>query len=126
MPMTGVPNHDLDKLWRQLRPYVEARFNSAPEYPRIPEIEKILADFVSVDQSSFAFRYETDKNGNATLTELANVNVVLLQERANLLYSLLDTIDGVFSGDWDGRQNNDMHRPGDVGRAKTKFKIKPK
>jgi hypothetical protein len=48
------------------------------------------------------FRYATDPKGKPVLCDLANVNVAMLQERANLLYSLLDTINGVFDGDWSG------------------------
>ena len=100
-PKQPEPTHDLSKLWRKLKPYVESRFVSDPGYPRIPEIEEILNDFQAVD-SGFSFRYATDKQGNANLQELSNVDIELLQRRANLLYSLLKQIEGVFGGDWSG------------------------
>jgi len=101
-PKQPPATHDLDRLWQKLKPHVVARFASEPDYPRIPEIEDVLADFVAVDSNSFAFRYATDRKGNATLKGLSDVNVTMLQERANLLYGLLDVIGGVFDGDWRG------------------------
>ncbi|TWU24873.1 hypothetical protein Pla52o_11680 [Novipirellula galeiformis] len=100
-PKLPEMSHDLSMLWRRLKPHVESRFVSHPEYPRIPEIEEILKDFQTVD-SGFLFRYATDPKGIANLQRLPNVDIELLQRRANLLYSLLDQIEGVFDGDWSG------------------------
>lgn len=99
-PQSKQPSgHDLNELWHDLKPWVERRFMNDPDYAQIPKIEEILNDFVSVDPTSMSFRYATNKRGRPLLDRLPNINVVQLQERANSLLSLLNTIEGALNTD---------------------------
>ena len=90
-------NHFLLEMWDRMQPNVSKRFASDPAYLNLSEVRDILKDFESIDRSSMAFRYPTQKDGNTQLQGIDVINVGVLSERANRLIELLDRIIGAFS-----------------------------
>lgn len=58
-----IKEHSLEKLWKDLRPYLEKTFENYQEDLRsesistLTAVEALLAEFDSLDKNSFGFRY---------------------------------------------------------------------
>jgi len=80
--------HDLLKLWRQVRPNLEAVWPEGREHHEA--IEEQIAEFCNIDAASFAFRYPVDTKGIPTLPDLRRVNLRQLREVMAGIATVLD------------------------------------
>ena len=89
--------HYLLKIWDIIEPNVSLLFKSEDSsFVNLNTVREIIMDFDSIDLSSFAFRYPSNKNGSAALPGINVINVGVLSERANLLVELLERIISAF------------------------------
>ncbi len=85
----SIPNdHDLLKLWRQVRPNLEAVWPEGQQHHEA--VEEKMVEFCKFDAASFAFRYPVDTNGTPTLPDLRRVNLRQLREVMAGIATVLD------------------------------------
>jgi len=84
-----IPNHhDLVKLWREVRPNLEAVWPEGREHH--DAIEEKIEEFSKFDAASCAFRYPVDKKGRAALPDLRRVNLRHLRDVVAGIATVLD------------------------------------
>jgi hypothetical protein len=88
----GYPqHHNLKNLWDEAKRLIQKHYgNDAP--PELDHIQPCIDEFHAHDPDSFAFRYPTDKKGNANLLGLSHINLRNLCETMERLSSFFDCI----------------------------------
>ena len=105
-PQPNVQGHDLSKLWTDLRPLLEQRFQG--EDPGVLDnAGRLILEFSEVDPRSTAFRYShhdpSQKNPALTPTteSVTLINLRNLHEVMGRLYNFLDGVLTQLHVDWD-------------------------
>ena len=85
------PTHDLLKLWNEAQRLLKAHYgNAAPS--ELNNVRPCINELALHDPESFAFRYPTDKRGNATLRGIVHINLRHLYETMERISDLLDCL----------------------------------
>jgi hypothetical protein len=93
-------SHNLDQLWRALKPVLSAAAQAVgwnPDPDDIEGVESYVQQVHAVDKGSFAFRYATDTEGSPSLPGLTHLNIYQFAELMERLAKYLDTIAFGFS-----------------------------
>jgi hypothetical protein len=88
--------HDLLKLWRLCRALIETVV-SKDDAKTIPIVEKIVEEFHRLDKSGTAFRYSTDKNGDAIKLPAHLIDLQNLRDVMKAIDNYFSGVDGQFS-----------------------------
>ena len=72
-------SHGLKAMWKELRDIL-ATIDPREEDLELPAMENFIMELHEIDPESFAFRYPTDRKGNATLPDLTHINIRHLAE----------------------------------------------
>ena len=85
-------HHDINKLWKECRPILEAVFQESHSQD-FDAVAEYLEQYAQADPSSMAFRYPEGKNGEKSLNRITHINIRNLAEIMNHLSALLDGAD---------------------------------
>jgi len=81
--------HKLTKLWPECREILEEVWPDGPR-ENLDAVEAVLQEFESEDQFATAFRYPTDRKGNASFPDRRRINLRNFSEVAGRSLSLLE------------------------------------
>lgn len=87
--------HNLDSLWKQARPNIEAVWTGSDTRCHLNRVEERLKELCDLDSGSFAFRYPQNKKGEATLTGIRFIN---LKQLMDVVEGISDVLEGVSTG----------------------------
>ena len=88
----GYPmHHNLRDLWAEATRIVRKHYGQDVP-PEMDYVQPCIDEFNSHDPESFAFRYPTDKKGNANLRGIQHISLRNLYETMGRLSSFLDCI----------------------------------
>lgn len=84
-------NHHLDDLWNIAKSIIN-KIWEGDECDREIEIDHYIADFIEIDKSSQAFRYQKDKQGNKFLEATEIINIRHFYDCINKISSHLEGV----------------------------------
>lgn len=94
----GPDGHPLLLVWWPLRKLLAQRWSDSDASTEMDAVEDALRQFDTVDRGSFAFRYATKKNGEASLPrELQRINLRNLSEVVGRIGTYLEACHTVLS-----------------------------
>ena len=98
----GLPPaiHELSGLWRECSALVGEICGDVG----LEHVDRLLNEFEQHDPHSFAFRYPTDKMGNASLPNLSHIDLENVAVVVNKLYDILDGVDSTIDAMRDAQQ----------------------
>jgi len=86
--------HELDKLWRKFCSLL-SEINSDAVTDEMRQIERLIDEFCAIDPISQAFRYPEDKQGNPSLPNMNDINVVNVRDVVSKMALLLECVDAM-------------------------------
>jgi hypothetical protein len=94
-----LKNHDLEKLWKNFKPIFAEISKDEEDFESTEQgIDSYIRQIHGIDPGSFAFRYETTKDGKKrNLDGVAHINVLEFCQVIEKLTGLMEYIDYQFS-----------------------------
>lgn len=86
------PEHNLMKLWSEVRPNIDKNWLSPQIKGNLDTIEERLKELQAIDPLSDAFRYPENKMGEPSLKRMQEINLKHLQEVVQGISNILDGI----------------------------------
>ena len=87
-------NHDLAKMWSNLKPVLLEASDSDEEKDSINNVEDYILQYHEFDKTSFRFRYPIDKDYNPCIKGEHRIDILNLKERMTELDNFFSGADG--------------------------------
>ena len=81
--------HDLRQLWSECRPALKS-FVGGGEKEGFRAVDRLVADFSSVDPMSDAFRYPRHRDGTKSVSKVRHMNLAVLREKMDIILEWLE------------------------------------
>ncbi len=73
-------NHTINTIWSICNNLLKKVFTHDSFIHHLNEIGRLVGEFAKIDPNSQAFRYPEDRNGNASLAGITNINLSNIKE----------------------------------------------